>query len=90
MLNWLRIDPLEEEVGMDISRHKGPAYEMDGEGSAKASAIQELSASRRNLMLDSSNASSGKGKSFKREPPPADAAEAKPEDKPAEPVEEMA
>jgi len=88
MLNWLRIDPLEEEVGMDISRHKGPAYDMDGEGSAKAAAIQELSASRRNLMLDSSNASSGKGKSFKREPPPADAAEAKPEDKPAEPVEE--
>ena len=74
---------------MDISRHKGPAYEMDGEGSAKASAIQELSASRRNLMLDSSSASSGKGKSFKREAP-APAAETKPEDKTAEPVEEMA
>jgi Amt family ammonium transporter len=88
MLNWLRIDPLEEEVGMDISRHKGPCYEMDGEGSAKASAIQELSASRRNLMLNNSQSSSGK-KSFKRDKP-ADAAETKPEDKPAEPAEEMA
>jgi len=72
-MNWLRIDPLEEEVGMDISRHKGPAYES--EGSAKAEAIMELSASRRNLM-NTSNSSSGKG--FKRDKPaekPADKAE---------------
>lgn len=63
-LNWLRIDPLEEEVGMDISRHKGPAYES--EGSANAEAIMELSASRRNLM---DNSGSGRGKSFKRDKP---------------------
>ncbi|KAL7540107.1 hypothetical protein ACHAXR_009863 [Thalassiosira sp. AJA248-18] len=75
-LNWLRIDPLEEEVGMDISRHKGPAYES--EGSAKADAIQELNASRRNLMLDSSGSS--KGKSFNRGKPASDKSDA---DKPA-------
>lgn len=69
-LDWLRIDPLEEEVGMDISRHKGPAYES--EGSANAEAIMELSQSRRNLMMNTSNSSSGKGspaKSFKRDKP---------------------
>jgi Amt family ammonium transporter len=93
-LNWLRIDPLEEEVGMDISRHKGPAYESQG---SSAEAIRELSASRRNLM-DSSNSGRGfKGKSFKREKPvennsngakPAD--EPKPEDKSADAVESVA
>ncbi|KAL7547558.1 hypothetical protein ACHAWF_010847 [Thalassiosira exigua] len=93
-LNWLRIDPLEEEVGMDISRHKGPAYESEG---SSAEAIRELSASRRNLM-DSSNSGRGfKGKSFKRETPaennsigakPAD--EPKPEDKSADAEEAMA
>lgn len=28
-MGWLRIDPLEEEVGMDISRHKGSCYDYD-------------------------------------------------------------
>jgi ammonium transporter, Amt family len=27
LLGWYRVDPLEEAVGMDMSRHKGPAYE---------------------------------------------------------------
>jgi len=77
-LNWLRIDPLEEEVGMDISRHKGSAYERED---TNHSAVMELSASRRNLMLDSSNGSKKSG--FKREKPEADepaAAVAKEED----------
>jgi len=63
-LDWLRIDPLEEEVGMDISRHKGPAYES--EGAANDSAVLQLS-TRRLDLLNTSNTSSGKGKSFKRE-----------------------
>lgn len=67
-LNWLRIDPLEEEVGMDISRHKGPAYES--EGSAKAEAVAELSASRRDLMNISQSMSGGKA--FSREAPKAE------------------
>ena len=66
-LNWLRIDPLEEEVGMDISRHKGPAYES--EGSANAEAIMELSASRRNLMDNAGSGRGSFGKSFKRDKP---------------------
>lgn len=27
-MGWLRVDPLEEEVGLDISRHKGAAYDI--------------------------------------------------------------
>jgi ammonium transporter, Amt family len=27
-LGWFRIDPIEEEVGVDISRHKGAAYDI--------------------------------------------------------------
>jgi len=43
--NLLRIDPLEEEAGMDISRHNGPAYDMT-DGSAKAEDIAALDRSR--------------------------------------------
>jgi len=42
-INCLRIDALEEEVGMDISRHKGPAYRTDG---VDESAIDDLNQSR--------------------------------------------
>jgi hypothetical protein len=68
-LNWLRIDPLEEEVGMDISRHKGPAYES--EGSAKADAVAALSASRHDLLNISLSMSGRKGKNSNKEPPQA-------------------
>ena len=47
MFGLLRISALEEEVGMDISRHKGSAYDMDG--SAPVNKVEELNASRRNL-----------------------------------------
>jgi len=40
-----RIDPEEEAAGMDISIHKGPAYEMT-EGSAKPQDIEALDRSR--------------------------------------------
>ena len=81
-LNWLRIDPLEEEVGMDISRHKGSAYQSEG---SNHEAVAELNASRRNLVNDLS--SSGKGgnsfysKSFKRA---KDLEKKEDEDKPAD------
>ena len=45
MLGMFRIDPLEEEVGMDISRHKGSAYDMDA--SAPKEKVDELNTSRR-------------------------------------------
>ncbi len=41
-----RISPLEEAVGMDISRHKGSAYSM--EGSAPPDKVEQLSSSRHN------------------------------------------
>jgi Amt family ammonium transporter len=65
-LNWLRIDPLEEEVGMDLSRHKGSAYQSEG---SNAEAVAELSASRRNLVDLSGSGKGGNSfyaKSFKR------------------------
>jgi Amt family ammonium transporter len=46
----LRIDPLEEEVGMDISRHKGSAYDYAG-GSATEDKVNELNTSRRKLNI---------------------------------------
>ena len=62
----LRIDALEEEVGMDISRHKGPAYKNDG--SANSEAVIELATSRRNLM-DTSLGHSSTSRSFSRRKP---------------------
>jgi ammonium transporter, Amt family len=44
-LGWFRIDPLEEEVGLDISRHKGPAFDHT-EGGAKEEHVMQLSNSR--------------------------------------------
>eukprot|EP00985_Skeletonema_marinoi_P014029 scaffold7025_cov225-Skeletonema_marinoi.AAC.8 len=61
-LNWLRIDPIEEEVGMDISRHKGSAYQSED---TNDKAMSDFNSSRRKLQMDLS--SSGKsGKSFRR------------------------
>jgi ammonium transporter, Amt family len=49
VLGLFRIDALEEEAGMDISRHKGPAYDMDG--SAKKEVVEQLNTSRRSLNV---------------------------------------
>jgi Amt family ammonium transporter len=49
MFGLLRISPLEEEVGMDISRHKGSAYNNDG--SAHHEKVNELNMSRRKLNI---------------------------------------
>ena len=43
MLGWYRIDPLEEEVGMDISRHKGSCYDMSSPDDEQ---VKQLEASR--------------------------------------------
>lgn len=41
--DMFRIDPLEEEVGMDISRHKGSAYDYDA---PNMEAVEDLSIRR--------------------------------------------
>jgi Amt family ammonium transporter len=56
MFGLLRIDPLEEEVGMDISRHKGSAYDMDG--SAPEEKVEALNMSRRKLNIEEHEPSS--------------------------------
>lgn len=48
-MNWLRIDSIEEEVGMDISRHKGPAYRTH---SITDGAIDNLTQSRHAHKMD--------------------------------------
>lgn len=30
LLGWFRVDSIEEEVGLDISHHKGAAYDLSG------------------------------------------------------------
>lgn len=50
--DMLRIDPLEEEVGMDISRHKGSAYDMKD---ADAKYVEDLSHRRASALNDSSS-----------------------------------
>jgi Amt family ammonium transporter len=65
MLGLLRIDPLEEEVGMDISRHKGSAYDMDG--SATASKVEQLNTSRRKLNIEAEEHSGEQQKAILKE-----------------------
>jgi Amt family ammonium transporter len=43
-LGLYRVDPIEEEVGLDISRHHGPAY--DTHTSVSPDAVEELNKSR--------------------------------------------
>ena len=64
---------------MDISRHKGPAYESEG---SNAEAIMELSASRRNIMDDSGKGILSSVKSFKRDKPDDSAVVVATEDSP--------
>lgn len=40
-MGWFRIDPLEEEVGMDISRHKGSAYDYTSPDNEDVQKLQE-------------------------------------------------
>ena len=57
VMGWFRCDPLEEEAGMDVSRHKGPAYSIEA---VEEDVTNALNTSRRHLMLDSSVRSSKK------------------------------
>ena len=42
-MGWLRVDPLEEEAGMDLSRHKGSAYDINP---VADESVKQLNASR--------------------------------------------
>jgi len=64
--NMLRIDPLEEEVGMDISRHKGSAYDMSGDADVKH--VEDLSQRRASKALTDSSSRRGSRRSKKGSP----------------------
>ena len=41
-----RVDPLEEEVGLDISHHRGSAYDLSGPNKEDVEELMEVRASR--------------------------------------------
>lgn len=45
-LNMFRVDPLEEEVGLDISHHRGAAYDLSGPKKEDVEELMEIRASR--------------------------------------------
>ena len=49
-LGLFRVDALEEEVGLDISHHKGAAYDLSGP-SEDAKEKYEISTSQRKLVI---------------------------------------
>jgi hypothetical protein len=77
-LGWFRIDPLEEKVGMDHSRHKGPAYDYTNPEPEDLKGLQDSRHSRKSLN-DISNRGSKKEEapdSTTKEDVPAASAEA--------------
>ena len=50
MLGMFRISALEEEVGMDISRHKGSAYDMNAVPKEKVSELNSSRNSSKNIV----------------------------------------
>jgi Amt family ammonium transporter len=60
-----RVDALEEEVGLDISVHKGPAY--DTSGAANDAKVSELDASRGKDEKKSSDEKEGDKSSDEKE-----------------------
>ena len=45
-LGMFRVDPLEEEVGLDISHHRGAAYDLEGPKKEDVEELMEVRASR--------------------------------------------
>lgn len=46
LANMFRVDPLEEEVGLDISHHRGAAYDLQGAKKEDVEELMELRASK--------------------------------------------
>jgi Amt family ammonium transporter len=46
MLGMFRVDPLEEEVGLDISHHRGAAYDLSGPAKEDVEELMEIRASK--------------------------------------------
>lgn len=74
-MGWYRIDPLEEEVGMDISRHKGSCYDMQAPDDEHVKQLQatrdedrSLSLSRRGMRSPATEGITNKGADAQLEP----------------------
>jgi Amt family ammonium transporter len=46
MAGMFRVDPLEEEVGLDISHHRGSAYDLSGPSKDHVDELMEIRASK--------------------------------------------
>jgi Amt family ammonium transporter len=84
--DMLRIDPLEEEVGMDISRHKGSAYDLDA---VDSKFVEDLS-QRRATSLNDSSSRRGSFRSKKQSPVITDKKVVADEEQPAAPEQPAA
>jgi ammonium transporter, Amt family len=71
-MGWYRVDPLEEAVGLDVSRHKGPAYEYTA---APDDSINELAERRESIKILNDNSRRGIGYDIKREEQASEAAD---------------
>lgn len=62
LFGWLRVDPVEEEAGLDISRHKGSAYDLQAPSETEVQRLSIRRESERQLFNDASNRSRGSNK----------------------------
>jgi Ammonium Transporter Family len=54
---WFRVDPLEEKVGMDFSRHKGAAYDYTSPNHDELKALSDSRHSRKSIDLSNDGSS---------------------------------
>jgi ammonium transporter, Amt family len=78
-MGWLRVDPLEEEVGMDVSRHKGPAYEYTA---PPDDSVNKLAERRESVKILNDASKRGSGYDIKREEQHAEVADSTTKDEP--------
>jgi ammonium transporter, Amt family len=78
-LGWFRVDPLEEVVGMDVSRHKGPAYEYTA---PPDDSINKLAERRESVKILTENSRRGSTYDIKGEEQHTEIADAKNKDEP--------
>ncbi len=65
IFNFLRIDPLEEKVGMDLSHHKGSAYDYSGPAKSDVDNYRLDHSIRKEKSIRNSHRSSGKENSIR-------------------------
>jgi len=68
LLGWLRIDPLEEQVGMDVSIHKGHAYSINNPDPEMVDELNKSKSEKTTFIRRSSNSKDEGIKATEEEP----------------------